>query len=55
MSTQSLIVLLAIALTIIDLMISALKTPFAHHVLLSVAVILIGIAVLSGSPVITHT
>lgn len=56
MNIYAVLVIVGIVLAAVDLLVAMVKgTPFAQHALLSIGVIIIGIAILSGSPIITHT
>lgn len=55
MNTYSLLVILGLVLVLIDMVVAVAGRVFAHHVLLSIGVLIIGIAILAGSPIITHT
>lgn len=54
MNAYALLVIVGMVLVFIDMLIALIKgTPLAQHALLSVGVLIIGIALLSGSPIIT--
>lgn len=53
MNIYAALVIIGMALVVVDMLVAAIKAPFAHHALLSVGVLLIGLAVLAGSPIIT--
>lgn len=54
MNIYATLVLLGMALALLDLILVAAKgSPFANHILLQLGVILIGLGVITGSPIIT--